>query len=82
MLIDILKKLDLIKALVKEVFVVFYNLNTNIHACVQVMSLYSFAKCSRSKILGDMIAPSYYGIQNNMEILVLLKTSSEQQSLV
>nr|AFK48800.1 unknown [Lotus japonicus] len=58
MLIDILEKLDLIKALVEEVFVVLYNFNTNIHACMQVMSLYSFAKCSRSRILSDMIAPS------------------------
>ena len=62
MLIDIIEKLDLIKALIKKVFVVLYNFNTNMHASMQVMSLYGFAKCSRSKILSDMISPSYHRI--------------------
>jgi hypothetical protein len=62
MLIDILEKFDLIKALIKEILVVLYNFNTNIDTCVQIMSLYSFTKCSRSQILGDMIAASYYRI--------------------
>lgn len=59
MLVDILEKLYLIKALVKKILVVFYDFHTNIHARMQVMCLYSFAKSSRSKILCNMIATSY-----------------------
>lgn len=44
MLVDILEKFDLIKALVKKVFVVLYDLYTDINACVEVMCLYCFAK--------------------------------------
>jgi hypothetical protein len=54
---------DLIKALIKEILVVLYNFNTNINTCVQIMSLYSFPKCSRSQIIhGDIIAAGYYKI--------------------
>ena len=44
MLVDILEKFDLIKALIKKVFVVLYDLYTNINAGVEVMCLYCFAK--------------------------------------
>lgn len=79
MLIDILEEFDFIKALIKEILVVLYNFNTNIHTRMQIMSLNCFTECRRSQILGDMIAASYYRVQNNVEILVLLKASSEQQ---
>lgn len=46
MLVDILEKLYLIEALIKKIFVVLNNFHTNIHACVKVMCLYSFAKRS------------------------------------
>lgn len=59
MLVHKLEKFYLIKALVKKIFVVFYYLYTDINATVEVMRLYSFAECSRSKILGDMITSSY-----------------------
>lgn len=44
MLVDILEKFDFIKALVKKVFVVLYDLYTDINAGVEVMCLYCFAK--------------------------------------
>lgn len=44
MLVDILEKFDLIKALIEKVFVVLYDLYTDINACVEVMCLYCFAK--------------------------------------
>lgn len=59
MLVHKLEKLYLIKALVKKIFVVLYNLYTDINATVKIMCLYSFAECSRSKILGDVITSSY-----------------------
>lgn len=59
-LIDILEKLYLIKALIKKILVVLYDLYTNIHASMQVMCLNSFAECSRSKILSNMIPTSYH----------------------
>ena len=46
MLVNILQKLDLIKALIKKIFVIFYYFDTNIHSCVQIMRLDSFAECS------------------------------------
>lgn len=55
MLVHILEQLNFIKALIKEILVVFYNFHTYIHASVQIMCLDSFAECSRSKILSDMI---------------------------
>lgn len=82
MLVDILEKLYLIEALIKKIFVVLNNFHTNIHACVKVMCLYSFAKRSWSQILSNMITPSYDRIQNNVEILVLLKASSVRQKPV
>lgn len=57
MLVDILEKLYFIKALVKEIFIVLYDLYTNIHASVKIVSLDSFTKCSRSKILSNLISP-------------------------
>ncbi len=47
-LIDVLEKLDLIKALVKEVLVILYDFHAYIHSCMQVMCLYCFAEGSRS----------------------------------
>lgn len=42
--VDVLQKLYLIKTLVKEVLVVFYDLHADIHASVQVMRLDSFTE--------------------------------------
>ena len=46
MLVNILQELDLIKALIEKIFVIFYNFNTYIHSCVQIMCLDGFAECS------------------------------------
>lgn len=46
MLVDELKKLYLIKTLIKKIFVVLYDLYTNIHTSMKVMSLNGFAECS------------------------------------
>lgn len=81
-LVDKLEKLYLIKALVKKIFVVFYNLHTDIHASVEVMCLYSFAESSRSKILSHVITSSYDRIQDNVKIFILFEASSEKQTEV
>lgn len=75
MLIDIFQKLYLIKALIKKILIIFYDLHAYIHSCVEIMSLYCFTERSRSQILGHMIPTSYNSINDDREIFVFLKSS-------
>lgn len=74
-LIDIFQKLYLIKALIKKILIIFYNLHAYIHSCMEIMSLYCFTERSRSQILGHMIPTSYNSINDDREIFVFLKSS-------
>ena len=51
MLVSILQKPDLIKALIGKIFAIFYNFNTYTHPCVQIMCLDGDKEHSRTQIL-------------------------------
>jgi hypothetical protein len=70
MLVSILQKPDLIKALIGKMFAIFYNLNTHTHSCVQIMCLDGFAERSRTQIFRYMRMASN-DRTGNMEIFVV-----------
>lgn len=75
MLVDVFEKLNFIKTLIKEVFIVLNDLHAYIHSCMQVMCLNCFAEGSRTQVFSHMIASCNNCIYHNRKILVFLETS-------
>ncbi len=79
-LVDVLEKLDFVKTLIKEVFIILDYLHAHIHTCVQIVGLYGFAEGGGTQILSHMISTSNDCIDYNWKLLVFLKPSPANQS--